>query len=62
MVLPRLMQSAEESEAQLQLETFHNACQMPMQMLGLHCGPGGPSAAELLATTSQTRMADLRRH
>ena len=57
LVLPRLMYGAAESwalitEAQgAQLETFHNGCLR--QMMGLHRGPDGPSAAELLARTSQ---------
>ena len=34
---------------------------MIIAMLGNHRGPGGPSTAELLATTGQTSMADLMR-
>ena len=30
-------------------------------MLGLHCGPDGPSTAELQASTGQVRMANLLR-
>ena len=38
------------TEAQgAQLETFHNGSLR--QIMGLHCGPDGPSTAELLART-----------
>ena len=41
---------------------FYKSLVLP-QMMGLHCGPDGPSTAELLARTSQANMDDhMRRH